>query len=429
MKKSKSTGQSNFPLNKPKAKGGRTTNSPPQNVKTDNLEDVKVLASNVDYLVLAVDVFWNDTDFLNYLEENKAAAKKLNHELPIEIPNLINEGNFLFNLKEHGSKGYEWLLHNHEYALMIGNWTEPISRPSILITIRSEILWRLGPKEAVSYILDFIKSVNGKISSVKLSRIDLCVDILIPEIFWNTDILDFVVSRCKKMNAHFGNKKSKLQTIEIGTRKSPIMARLYDKPQEIKERSKKEWMYDVWKLKSIPKGMKIIRIEYQLRREIIKQFGLNQYEDLYKYYPNVWASCTKEWLSFRDNPGKHQKNQRKVLSWWRIVQNGFKHMQDPDPLIRFKASKADEKQLVAQAFGHLTSLQAHLLEKNEAENDHNPTLEDVLSIFPYTALKNGKCQEDFRESVKGKRAKFIRNREKQKIVNIDRGELFDMNKR
>ena len=85
--------------------------------------------------------------------------------------------------------------------------------------------------------------------------------------------LNYAVSRCKKMTVRLGNHLSKLQTIEIGTRKSQIMARLYDKPLEIRERSNKDWMFDVWKLNTVPEGTRIIRCEYQLKREAIKDLG------------------------------------------------------------------------------------------------------------------------------------------------------------
>lgn len=48
-----------------------------------------------------------------------------------------------------------------------------------------------------------------------------------------------------------------------------IFARLYDKGLEIKTKSKKFWMFDLWKLESIPEGFKAIQgSQLQLIRQV-----------------------------------------------------------------------------------------------------------------------------------------------------------------
>lgn len=407
--------------------GGRITNSPPPNVSSWSPGEVRALASNVDTLALAVDVNWEDSVFFEFLAEKKDSAKKNGKEIPVTLSNAFKDNEFLFNLKSHGSNGYEWLLYNHEFALMVGNWIKPISRPSVMMSIRSETLWRLGVKKSIQMILDYLVSAGGKISTIKLSRVDLCVDVIMPEACWSLEILNYSVSRCNKIAAYMGNKIEKLQTIEIGTRKSPIMARLYDKPLEIIEKSNKEWMYDVWKLEQVPDGSKIIRIEFQLRREVLKQLNLNSHIDLFKYYGNAWAYCTKEWLNFKDNPGKHQTNQRRTLSWWEVVQNGFMKMQNPEPLIRFRASDSDEERLIAQTFGYLSSIQALGIETTGDNADLKSSFENVVFHFPFKAKEFGKGQQDFVDAVNEKRAKYVRTQAKLKTVIKRRKDFFGMN--
>ncbi len=149
-------------------------------------------------------------------------------------------------------------------------------------------------------------------------------------------------------------------------------------------------MFDVWGLDEIPKGSKVIRIEYQLRREVLKQLGLENHIDLQKYYGNAWAYCTVEWLNFKDSPGKHQRNQRKTLPWWQVVQNGFRGMKNPVPLVRYKAINADEKQLVAQAFGYLSSLQALNIEMEGVDSPEKFSLENVVFNFPFKTKEIGR---------------------------------------
>jgi hypothetical protein len=186
-------------------------------------------------------------------------------------------------------------------------------------------------------------------------------------------------------------------------------------------------MFDVWKLEVVPDGAKIIRIEFQLRREVLKQLNINNHIDLFNHYGNIWAYCTKEWLSFKDNPGKHQKTQRKTLPWWEVVQNGFMDFQDPEPIIRFKASDSDEGRLISQAFGYLSSIQALCIESNGEDPQLVSSLENTTFNFPFKATEIGKGQKEFIESVNEKRAKYVRTREKLKTVIKRRAELFGMN--
>ncbi|BBO89921.1 hypothetical protein DSCOOX_31010 [Desulfosarcina ovata subsp. ovata] len=186
-------------------------------------------------------------------------------------------------------------------------------------------------------------------------------------------------------------------------------------------------MFDVWGIADVPKGYRIIRIEFQLRREVLKQLGMNSPSDLNNLCSNAWGYCTQEWLNFKDNPGKHQKNQRKTLTWWSVVQNGFMEISQPVPLIRFRASNSDEKQLVAQTFGYLSSIQALMVESNGNYPTSRNDIENVLLNFPLKANELGKGQREFKDAIELKRAKYVRTQEKLKMVIERRKEFFNIN--
>ena len=67
------------------------------------------------------------------------------------------------------------------------------------------------------------------------------------------EILDFAVTKAGYDAPH--RNKRKLTGISIG--KGHISFKMYDKPKEIRQQSKKFWMYAVWKLKNIPRGYKM----------------------------------------------------------------------------------------------------------------------------------------------------------------------------
>ncbi len=386
-----------------KRRGGEMTISPPANVKLPTLKEVKRLAYGIDMLVLSIDIKWSQNRLFIYLEKIKELAQKNDDEYPGFIMNEDNSDKWFFNIRPHGSGGYDWLLNGHEFSLKIGNWKEPILRPSIIAEIRSETLWNQGPEWTINRIIDLIKESGGVIETIKPSRVDLCVDILVPGDFWSFETMKFCVKRASEIRFHYYHKQ--LTGVSIG--KGNISARIYDKLLEIRQKSRKFWMYTIWGMDKVPKGKKILRIEFQLRRETLRELKINKYDDLFENIENVWAYCTRRWLKFEDNPGKHH-TQRSTIDWWKVVQEGFRGMQNPEPSIRSKALKIDMKQLARQAYGQLTSLEAAHLEEMGASQSRKVDIYGVVETFLKELKEDGKGEEDLEERLELKRAKYHR---------------------
>lgn len=390
-------------------KGGRTTISPPSKISQEGTKGIKILASNIDTLVLSFDIKWNNFYFFSVLTEAKALAKqdKIDFPLPFEVKNEHENEEYYFNVKYHGSQGYEWILTNPEYSILVGNWASPQSRPSVMVTIRSETLWRRGPRKATYFITSFFEKFGADIITSKISRVDPCIDVLFPEKWWSPNILENRVTRATDTKIFHSNKK--FTGIMIG--KGIFSARMYDKPLEIQQQSNKTYLYDVWGLKAVPKNYKIIRVEFQLRREAIKQLGIKHLHDLFDFIQNIWSYCTKEWLKFQDNPGK-QSHQRKTLDWWESIQNGFNNIPAGSPLIRSKAIKANQDRLSQQITGLLSSFTALELEGGLKINPAEVNLISAFEIFRRHQIENNLCDIPFSTRVKNKKAKYQRIQEK-----------------
>lgn len=292
-------------------KGGRTTIRPPAKISRAKKKTLKILCSGVDTLYLSLDIFWEDLFFFQRLQDIKAKAVAKDKDFCFQINQEKLLFKYLFNVRPYGAQGYEWLLYNRDYSLRIGNWVTPKKRPSIRIQFHSGTLWLNGLKKSIVFILRLVKELGGKIHSIKISRLDLCIDTLFPEETWDKKLIDKSVTRSRHAGMYFNNKK--LTGITFG--KGHIHARFYDKPLEIEQKSKKYWFFDqIWKIDEVPEGYKLIRIEFQLQREIIKDLGLNKLGYLYRLLNNVWAYCTIDWLKFQNNPGK-QSHQRKTYHY------------------------------------------------------------------------------------------------------------------
>jgi hypothetical protein len=219
--------------------------------------------------------------------------------------------------------------------------------------------------------------------------------------------MKYAVTRAVDVSPHF--RHDHLTGISIG--KGKMSARIYDKLLEIKQQSRKFWMFDIWGIDKVPEARRIIRIEFQLRRESIKEMRLNTFDDFLESIENVWAYCTKKWLKFEDNPGRHH-TQRSTLEWWEVVQNGFNGCQDPKPVIRSKAFRTDRIQLVRQAFGQITSLEAVRLEEEGMGLNTKVDMVKPLETFAKALLEDGKDEKALNERIALKRARYHRIKEK-----------------
>jgi len=394
--------------------GWQTTISHPANVNN-------ILASGVDTLVISLNIDWRDTALFAILDEVKEKAKQYSLDYAGHLQHFNPEEVWPFTIKPHGTKGFSWILIGSDFSYKIANSSAPGSRPNAMIEIRSESLWRLGPEEVIKIALSLIEANGGHIIEAKPSRVDLCVDFLMPEALWSSDLMEYAVTRASDFAPYYRFKK--LTGIRIG--KGVISARLYDKPLEIQQQSRKVWMFDIWRLKDVPKGKKIIRIEFQLRREVLRDLKIKNIDDLFQKIDGAWAYCTKSWLKFQDRPGLHH-TQRSILKWYEEIQDGFQGIQGATPLVREKAFSMDKKRLMQQANGLITSIHAIDQEVKRVDRDKPVNMEDCINSYINEVRKHPSYYSEVQEKVTRKRSKFHREepllKEGQTIYRLRRDE-------
>ncbi len=310
---------------------------------------------------------------------------------------------YLSTVKPYGVRRYEWVLSGKEMTLRVGDWMEPKTRPSVTVEIGSESLWRLGPERICSLALDLIESNGGMVKESKVSRADLCVDVLLSEKTWDRGLEDYMVTRANKWFPY--SSRRGMESFNVGT--GVVKARLYDKPLEIAEKSRKTWMFGIWRIDPDEFQGKIIRVEFQLRREPLKEMGVGGLSDFLKDSDRVWAYCTKKWLKFQENPGVHH-TQQKTLEWWSIVQGAYFGVQDAEPLIREKAIQEDLGKLRSQTVGFAGSIMALTLDKYEFPIKEKINFNDCINAVMEVYQAEGNDIGSFKELVMKKRAKYMR---------------------
>lgn len=391
------------------------TISPPAKVRKSILAGVRVLASGVDSLNLALDVKWSDDFIFEILELTKDNALKLNKPIPFVINIPSRDEQLLFNFAPHGTKGYKWLFSSNEFAFRLYDALEPKSRPNVMVEIRSETLWRRGIQESLDIINEALKRWGGDVLNRKTSRIDLCMDVLIPAGLWNESLFANMVARARNVAKY--TKNDELQGVQIG--KGKLTGRLYDKALEIETASHKTWMYLVWGIKEVKEHERAIRIEFQLLRETIKELGFDTIDETIQNLEAIWAYCSKEWLKFQANPGKHH-TQRKTLAWWCQVQNSFLGIPKPTSAIRSKAVRTTQIQLSSQVVGLITSLAATKDQFGDEPLFSEISFESLGYVFQKALRISGKSEEELRDAINEKRARNHRGKQKYISANWER---------
>ncbi len=366
--------------------GGLVTISPPANVSGGGLnlpdqvevmhplrlpcdplkdgESSRCLSYGLDTFVVAMDVDWTRGEhaahgdgrppMFDMLDEAKGKALERSGERePVRIEGPAAWGDLTANVRAFGVNGYSWLVESRYMTLKIGSWLSPMSKPSIMVELRSEGCWRYTAKVMLLYLRRLVERNGGRVEEVKVSRADLCVDMLVRDEDFHAGMEDHFVTRA--VDTAQWRTARKLTGVGVGGASAKLKARMYDKPVEIQKKGEKYWFYDVWGIESVPDGHRVIRVEFQLRREKIKQMGVGEAEEMLSQLGNVWAYLTRKWLRLVDDPRKHH-TQSKTLGWWTGVQRGWFGNGEAKPVVLAEPVSSERKQLVRQIVGCWSSL-------------------------------------------------------------------------
>jgi len=106
-----------------------------------------------------------------------------------------------------------------------------------------------------------------------------------------------------------------LETVYIGGRKSSIQLRIYNKSEELAANGGKDWLWTIWGIEPTPG---VWRVEFQLRRAVLKQFSVRSISDLTDRLSGLWDYLTNKWVSFRLQDNENA-TRRTVHPWWLAV--------------------------------------------------------------------------------------------------------------
>jgi hypothetical protein len=256
-------------------------------------------------------------------------------------------GGIDFLLHPSGTKsGYPFLISNKDFSIQFGEF----NNPSFFVKYSSQALWREGLEALHHKFLSWAETIGFvPVKPESLSRVDPSFDYFLKEVDFNED--SFITESV--IDAKY-RKNGKVQTFDMG--KGEIKLRVYDKSAEITDKSGKAYFFDLWNGQS----QNVWRIEWQLRKTILRTFGIRTVSDLDKCGPIIL-----EYISRRDTlriPTKDSNRSRWPLHpIWTDLQNRINAMERlPQTLYEGKDNSLSERKfwIAVSVFGYLKRVAA-----------------------------------------------------------------------
>ena len=141
-----------------------------------------------------------------------------------------------------------------------------------------------------------------------LSRCDFAFDFHLEAIDFDEDNF---VSVTEKDSQH--RKNGRVQTFTLG--RDEVVLRVYNKSAEIEESSGKIWLHEVWQGQT----ENVWRVEWQVRKETLKRFGLRTFQDLFDGYGDVLRYLVSEHTSLRIKSDDSNRSRWPVHPLWALL--------------------------------------------------------------------------------------------------------------
>lgn len=244
--------------------------------------------------------------------EKLAAEKEALRTAKVRHPKALQLGSEEFLLRPNGTKsGYPFLMENDALSVQFGEF----NKPNFFVTYRSFALWQFGAQKLHQRFVAWAKSVGfDTFQPERLSRVDLTFD-------YRLDALDFdedsFVSATSKDNQHRKNRK--VQTFSLG--EGDVLLRVYNKVDEINEKSQKTWFFDLWGCDS-----DVWRIEWQVRKTWLRTFGIKTFADLEERQGDLLRVLAHEHTTLRRPTQDGNRSRWPLHPLWQDLQARIRQM-------------------------------------------------------------------------------------------------------
>jgi len=327
--------------------------------RIDKVRYPNIVAAGVDTLELNFGIEeYKESDMFERLNAAKSEAVAAGYKGRLGVPVELFGNEFM--VQARGSKGgYEYRLKNGDIELQI----MPDARggkpsPELRVIFRSPFLWRSGEVQAYNKVVEFVNNL-ASIAYCRVSRVDLCVDKImpLPEINRKTE----VVSLLREKDLFYGGDFQRGQR-ETGYQfgRGSMACRLYDKAYEISVKGQGHIM-PLWFANGWDGESEVSRLELQLRREGLRRFDKDMdFPTFQDSKSDIWAYMTSRYIRIIQPGSATRKERAKVTEYWKDYQGCYGLFGERQGVLPIKQLSLDWRPVVKQANGCLSSAWARL---------------------------------------------------------------------
>lgn len=265
----------------------------------------------------------------------------------------IQIGEHLFQVLDHGKKKRcPYILDNLDMRLEIGRGG---GVPMAHVQIKSQFLVEAGVEGAVQAVRFVVGSLGRVDGPEKVSRVDLCAD-FVPRHALRQWPNESWVTRAKRRTPHYDG--SRFTGWSIG--KGGMSARLYDKLFELVTISRKDYLLTLWQQAEWQADEPVWRLEFQLRRAVLKEMGIGDVGSLLANLDAIWAYGSGSWLLLKvPNPSDSNQSRWLLHPLWELLQSvKFGDQRQPALARSRSASLPSDKWLFTNGLGPFSSYMA-----------------------------------------------------------------------
>ncbi len=388
------------PIALQRGEGGSPQNvATPSNTATNNCinqDEVKFLRWGIDSLYLSYQGNLH-SEINQQLAQLKKYAQSDNPQERAKAQ--IRVGEHLFEVKDKGSSMFSYVLEDNVFRIQLSRPDKAV--PMAYVKLSSEYLTHLPPQEAESRLYAILNELGVLESTASVSRIDMFVDFVSYQDMEAWDRDDWV-THAANINAYSIDNHFTGWSIGLG---GTIAARLYDKIYELKK-SKKDYLFSLWKEAGWSEGEPIWRLEFEFKREILNQKSIAKLSEVMSNLNGLWSYATTEWLTLRQpNPTDQTKARWSIHPFWLNVTSVDWETSGGKLQSRFNLTRVPNKNAVlSRVFTSIASWMA-MHGYSDYELAIHPFFEELAHFINNQALNKGTSFESLVKEKVGLKAR------------------------
>lgn len=265
-------------------------------------------------------------------------------------------GDNIFEVKDKGRGRFSYVLVDNSFHLQASNGRSK-SLPMAYVQISSEYLAHAGIEQAEKSLQFIVQTLGVVTEPANISRVDLFVDFCAHLKMDAFNPLESWITRTQSIDLHYRYNQFSGWSFGMG---GEIGARLYDKTLEVTKKSKKFYLYDCWLAQGWDPTESVWRMEFEAKREVLKQLGISKLNNLLELQTALWLYLTQDWLRLAV-PSLTDTNQSRWANHplWDDITNAFNQEHVQSKLSRFTPTRTpDDERLFVHGLGGLTSFMA-----------------------------------------------------------------------